>query len=198
MTMRDPQGLSVDGDPRRLIVMRHAKSSWASPSLQDHARPLNRRGRLAAPLMGAWLREMGDELGLAPAQGGPVHVWLSDSQRTRETWDALAPIWGVEAATAVEPRLYHAETAALFAVLRATPTHCPTAMVVGHNPGVEDWLSELETVPKAPAGAVDGDIRTMPTAAIAVFAPTPADFSWASAGPNAFQMLAFAQPKSLV
>ena len=40
---------------KRLILMRHAKSDWNHPGLADHDRPLNKRGRKAAPAMGAWL-----------------------------------------------------------------------------------------------------------------------------------------------
>ncbi|MGR3493424.1 MAG: SixA phosphatase family protein, partial [Shimia sp.] len=43
----------------RLILMRHAKSSWDHPDLTDHDRPLNERGREAAVRVGGWLRDQG-------------------------------------------------------------------------------------------------------------------------------------------
>ncbi|MBL4558811.1 MAG: histidine phosphatase family protein [Rhodobacteraceae bacterium] len=62
--------------------MRHAKSDWGDPTRADHDRPLNRRGRRAAPLIGRWLA----------AQGAiPDAVLTSSARRTRETWDRMAP-----------------------------------------------------------------------------------------------------------
>lgn len=45
--------------PLRLILLRHAKSSWDDPSLEDHERPLNKRGRKAAPDVAAQIRSLG-------------------------------------------------------------------------------------------------------------------------------------------
>ena len=44
---------------RRLILTRHAKSSWDDPGMDDHDRPLNSRGLRDAPAMGQWLRDKG-------------------------------------------------------------------------------------------------------------------------------------------
>ena len=44
---------------RTLILTRHAKSSWDDPFMNDHDRPLNKRGRKSAPAIGDWLRENG-------------------------------------------------------------------------------------------------------------------------------------------
>ncbi|MEE3099475.1 MAG: histidine phosphatase family protein, partial [Pseudomonadota bacterium] len=61
----------------RLVLMRHAKSDWGDPGLGDHDRPLNDRGRRAAPRMGAWLA----------AQGAfPDAALLSSARRVQETW----------------------------------------------------------------------------------------------------------------
>ena len=62
---------------RRIIVMRHAKSSWKSGARDDHARPLNKRGRRDAPRIAARLAELG---------WVPERVISSDSERTRQTW----------------------------------------------------------------------------------------------------------------
>ena len=65
---------------KSLYLLRHAKSSWADSSLADHDRPLSRRGRRAAPLMGAYLRDGGHR---------PELVLCSTSARTRETLEAV-------------------------------------------------------------------------------------------------------------
>ena len=66
---------------RRLIVMRHAKSSWASGAQSDHQRPLNDRGRCDAPRVAT---------ALVDANWLPDLILSSDAQRTRETYDGMA------------------------------------------------------------------------------------------------------------
>src|SRR6056297_2318257 len=52
-----PVRLSYEGlQMRRLVLMRHAKSSWGDPGLDDHDRPLNKRGKQSAKALGDWLR----------------------------------------------------------------------------------------------------------------------------------------------
>ena len=68
---------------RQLILLRHAKSSWDDPGLPDHARPLNARGRRAAAVMAAVMRDLGL---------GPDLVLVSSARRTLQTLEALAPL----------------------------------------------------------------------------------------------------------
>lgn len=59
----------TSGNPRRLVVLRHAKSAW--PDVPDSERPLAPRGRRDAPAAGRWLREADACDGAKPAgQGG--------------------------------------------------------------------------------------------------------------------------------
>ena len=66
----------------RLILTRHAKSSWDDPLMSDHDRPLNARGKAAAADLGGWL---------ASRSYLPGQVLCSDALRTRETWEGIAP-----------------------------------------------------------------------------------------------------------
>ena len=97
---------------RRLIVMRHAKSSWNSPAHSDHERPLNGRGRRDAPKIGAALVERG---------WTPELVLSSDAQRTRETFAGMSEFFP----SAVEARyltsFYHAGLGAAQGELPAVP-----------------------------------------------------------------------------
>ncbi len=68
---------------RQLILLRHAKSSWDDPGLPDHARPLNARGRRAAAVMAAVMRDLGL---------GPDLVLVSSARRTLQTLEALSPL----------------------------------------------------------------------------------------------------------
>ena len=67
------------------MIMRHAKSSWDNSALSDHERPLNARGRKAAPHVGLCLQGLGYQ---------PERVFVSDSMRTSETWFGLSPFMG--------------------------------------------------------------------------------------------------------
>ncbi|RBI84362.1 histidine phosphatase family protein [Rhodosalinus halophilus] len=118
---------------RRLILIRHAKSDW-SLALDDHARPLNKRGRRSAPLIGAWLREKGYL---------PDEVICSDAARTRETFDRL----GIEAPVTCTRMLYLAEAEDILEVLRAAEG--ATVALIGHNPGIGDFAGSIVVTPPA-------------------------------------------------
>ena len=66
---------------KTLLLMRHAKSSWSEPGLADHDRPLNKRGKQAAPEMGKLLRKEG----LVPDL-----ILCSTARRSRQTAEAVA------------------------------------------------------------------------------------------------------------
>ncbi len=139
---------------RRLILLRHAKSAWPA-GLEDRDRPLNKRGREAAPLAGSYLR---DENLL------PDLALVSSAQRTRETF-AL-----IEAATPCparyEDRLYLAAPRTLLDAVRETAHDVRTLLVVGHNPGLHDLAVSL--VGHGDRYAFARLREKMPTAAITV------------------------------
>lgn len=112
--------------PLRLILVRHAKSSWDDPALDDHARPLNGRGRRSATAIGKWLAGEGYL---------PERALSSDSARTRETWARIA----AELPDPPQPewlrRLYHATPKIMLEVLRNAGTASPV-LLLGHNPGM--------------------------------------------------------------
>ena len=120
---------------KRLLVLRHAKSSWADASLDDWQRPLNDRGRRDAPRVGAWLRDRS----LVPDL-----IVTSDAVRARETAAAVATAAGYTREIVVEPSLYHATPADAVAVLKSIGNQTArTVLIVGHNPGLEDLVSRL-------------------------------------------------------
>ncbi|WP_170429332.1 SixA phosphatase family protein [Ruegeria arenilitoris] len=114
---------------RRLILTRHAKSSWDSLALADHDRPLNKRGRKSAPAIGAWLREN---------EWLPDEVLSSTATRTRETWDRM----GLQANKLCFHRaLYHAEPADMLIELSGATGH--TVLMLGHNPGISAFAERI-------------------------------------------------------
>ena len=170
---------------KRVILFRHAKSSWGDPDIEDHDRPLNQRGRLAAPLMGAWLAERGYR---------PDLVLCSSSLRTVETW-ALARRCLPQAPEAeVVPALYHADPARMLAVVQELPETVTTALLVGHQPGIGAFARRLAGA-DTPATCTRA-YQKFPTAACAVI-----DFDgpgWDTVAFGAGRFHSFAIPRELV
>jgi phosphohistidine phosphatase len=142
--------LHVDDTRRRLILLRHAKSDW--PDVPDHDRPLAKRGRRDAPRVGQWLRDHGYL---------PDTVICSTARRTRQTWDLVAPELNGSPNVQFEPRAYAASPQTLLYLCRELPSPCRAALLIGHNPGIEELAGAL-----AAQGAAG---LRFPTAAAAVF-----------------------------
>ncbi|MCS5583311.1 MAG: histidine phosphatase family protein [Pseudomonadales bacterium] len=126
---------------QRLVILRHAKSSWKDVALSDHQRPLNRRGRKSAAAIAGELERL-DWL--------PNQVASSDSARTRETWGIMAEtIESLSGFIDIEwlSQLYHAGATTMHEVIeeRVGTTSASTGvlMVIGHNPGCSCLLSRL-------------------------------------------------------
>ena len=136
-------------EPKRLALVRHAKSSWADPALADHDRPLNARGRRAAALVGEHLRAEGME---------PDLVLCSSATRARQTLELfeLAPATDI----VIEDQLYGAAARELLVRMRRIPARVGSAMVIGHNPGLEELVERPRRGPRDGAGEVpDGGGR---------------------------------------
>ena len=114
--------------------MRHAKSSWTSGAATDHQRPLNKRGRRAAPLIGARLRELG---------WTPDLVIASDSERTRETWQRMQAEFPDYVEERLDSDFYHGGLADITSACTRLTNDISTVLVLGHNPGWEDAMAEL-------------------------------------------------------
>lgn len=118
---------------KQLILLRHAKSDW-SHDLSDHDRPLNQRGRRAAPAIGAWLRDQGYL---------PDEVLCSTAARTRQTLDLL----GCGAPVRFEKGLYLADASEMLAILQGASGN--SVMMLGHNPGIGRLARMLVKSPPA-------------------------------------------------
>lgn len=113
---------------KRLILFRHAKSDWPK-GVEDIDRPLAERGRMAAPLMGRYLRDEGLLPDLA---------LVSPAKRTRETWELARAEIGEEVPVRIEPRIYEAPPEQLLQVAREIGDETRSAILVGHNPGSQE------------------------------------------------------------
>jgi len=132
---------------KTVLILRHAKSSWKKPDLDDHDRPLNARGKRDAPRIGKLLR--GQHL-------VPDYVVCSTAKRARKTTEAVTQACGYTGEIEHADGLYMGDPEDYVATLRALPDACERALVVGHNPSVQELLTQLT-----------GAYEEMPTAALA-------------------------------
>jgi phosphohistidine phosphatase len=168
---------------KRLYVLRHAKSSWDDPGLDDHERPLAPRGRRAAKVMGKYVREHHIH---------PARVLCSTSRRTRETLEGVAP--GGE--TMFESELYAASAEDVLERLRRVPEEVESVMVIGHNPAMQILVLRLAV---GGASAPDGrDLEAIaqkfPTGALATLT---FDRSWSELAPGCADLAGYARPKAI-
>jgi phosphohistidine phosphatase len=163
-----------------LYLLRHAKSSWADPSLADRERPLAPRGRRDAKRIAKHLRGLGCS---------PELVLCSPAARTRETLEVVGP--ALAASTVVlEEDLYGASSDQLLARLRRVPDAVASVMLVGHNPGLHQLALAL-----ASAGDELGRLGAkFPTAALATLDSRK---PWSRLGPGDGTLSAFVVPKQL-
>jgi phosphohistidine phosphatase len=151
---------------KHLVLIRHAKSSWADPGLIDHDRPLSARGRKAAAAVGRDLHQSGLE---------PDLVLCSSALRARQTLEYLRFAAGTE--VAIESSLYGAAAASLLTRIGRIPSGVGSAVLIAHNPGLEELARIL-----AGAGNDLAAADKFPTAAVAEFRYlTP---TWAAVGPG--------------
>ena len=132
---------------RRLIVMRHAKSSWKSGAQSDHERPLNERGQRDAPRVARRLVELG---------WCPEHILSSDAERTRETCAGMLDELG-EVPVELTREFYLAGLEEIRNALARVSATAGPVLVLGHNPGWEEaarWLSGQQVVLKTACAAL--------------------------------------------
>ena len=169
---------------RRLMLLRHAKSDWAQPGLRDHDRPLNPRGREAAPKMGAYMVRHA----LVPDL-----IVASTAKRVTETLELLLPAFKTPPKIVSEPRIYEAGSNTLLGIVKEMPRAAHSVLLVGHNPGMAEFASLLIA-----SGDVDARqrlIEKFPTAALAVI-DFPLD-DWGKLHARAGRLDRFVVPRAL-
>ncbi len=157
--------------PLVLHLMRHAKSDWGDPGLDDHDRPLNSRGKRVRLLVAEHVK------------GWPVElVACSTAKRARATAKPIVAALGCP--VRYEDALYEQGVRGALSVIRALPPGTREVLVVGHNPTLEE-LTDL----------LCGGSPPFPTAALATIALTPGQ--WADVGAGSGRLQAFVTPSDL-
>lgn len=120
---------------RRLVMIRHAKSSWANPLQSDFERPLNDRGEHDAPMMGERLKKLGVQ---------PDLIISSTAKRAKQTAKKVATAIGYDAEKIQwVDKLYHCIPQVFEEVLYEVGDEVQTVFIVAHNPGITQFVNEL-------------------------------------------------------
>jgi phosphohistidine phosphatase len=172
---------------RRLMLLRHAKSDRDTGERDDHARPLNERGREAAALVGRYMHEM---------TYLPALVLCSTADRARETWKIVRSSFDGRIKVRFEEALYLAEWTRLLDRVHRTEEFSPL-LLVGHNPGMQQLAAALAATPKTAMQRKRTALmqHKFSTCTLAVF-----DFrtkGWASLQPGTGRLRDFVRPKDL-
>ena len=162
---------------KTVFLVRHAKSSWDQPLLDDFDRPLNERGKVDAPKMGQLLNRKKIK---------PDILYSSPALRALTTAKLMSVELGYpEHKIKTDRHLYHADEENLFDFLRTISDDYDEVMLFGHNPGMTEFANELlsEGIVNIPtAGIVTGLLQIE---------------SWKDTKPGCGTMRSFDSPKML-
>ena len=124
---------------RHIYLVRHAKSSWEESPLADFDRPLSKRGIKSLPTLAHLMRVF---------EPPPELILTSPAKRTQQTTKGIGENLPKSIAISLEPELYHASAEMICRILQQLPNELQAVMLVGHNPGLEDFLGWICGCPK--------------------------------------------------
>ena len=169
---------------KRLLLLRHAKSSRKNTALPDHDRPLTKRGEKNARRMGGYLRHEGLIPDLA---------LCSTAVRAVETWKAVVGQLERQVRTVPMPELYTADVAGLLQTVRASSVADDVLLLIGHNPALEELA--LSLAGSGEADALGKMRRKFPPGGLAVIHFDTAE--WTAIAPGSGELERFVRPKQL-
>lgn len=162
---------------KNLLLLRHAKSSWKDPDLLDQERPLKKRGRRAAALIGRFMSSNNLQ---------PELVLSSTATRARQTVELVLESGEFDAEVRYQERLYLASPATLLETVAQLDSRKQQVLLVGHNPGLEEFLQ-----------LITGVEETMPTGALAHILMETETWSDISAR-TTWRLESLVRPKALI
>jgi phosphohistidine phosphatase len=169
--------------PRELFLLRHAKSAWPE-GVADYNRPLKKRGKKAALLMGEWL--LSQDL-------SPDSIVSSPAERARETAEKLCK--GLQTKKHgllyFDDRIYEASVESLKSVLADCPSFKQRVLIVGHNPGLDNLLIDLVAESLIP----DDDDKILGTANLARISLPD---NWNQLDTGCGQLISITKPKDIL
>lgn len=133
---------------KRLLIIRHAKSSWNNNLMGDFDRPLNERGERDAPEMAHRILERGIKLDA---------IVSSTARRAFSTAEHFAKSQEIKKTAILSfDKLYHAPAHVFYEVIQELDDKLNTVAIFSHNPGITDFVN----------GLTDTRIDDMPTCGI--------------------------------
>jgi len=167
---------------KTILILRHAKSDWGDPSLVDFDRPLAKRGRKDAPRMGQVLVQF---------DCVPDKILASPAERAKQTTELVAEACGYRKSIQWEAGFYGGGSEDLIGALRRLPNTVEWAMLVGHNPTLEETVADL--LDASDSGWSNGLSIRLPTAGLVCL---EADIlNWAELEPGDATMRWFLIPR---
>ena len=174
---------------KTLGLFRHAKSGWADPRARDFDRPLSERGERGAALMGAHIRDFGQETGMRFDR-----VLASPAVRVSETIELASKAFGRSFPVEWDRRIYLASSATLLDLLRGVEGDPAAVLMVGHNPGLEDVIFDL--VPDDGTSPLRDEVEVkFPTATFAILEMDIA--SWSDLAEGGARLTHMVRPRDL-
>jgi phosphohistidine phosphatase len=169
---------------RRLLLLRHAKAERSQPGGRDHDRILSKRGRNDAAAVGAYL---------VRHKLVPDRALVSTSARTRETWTLVAEAFAKPPQAEFDGRIYEASPEAIFKSIREIGTAGNTLLVIGHNPGMQQFAAMV--IASGDVEARQRLLENYPTSALALI--SFAGESWEALRPMGGRLEHFVTPDTL-
>ena len=170
---------------KRLILLRHAKSSWNDPVERDFDRPLNDKGKRAAETMGQHMRENAISADT---------IIASPAARVKETLDSVATGYGSYMEPQWDRRAYLASNMTLLDIVHEVDDGANALMLAGHNSGLEDLV--LLLVPDTRGDKARAAVEEkFPTCSLAEM-----EFdveNWADIAASSGKLLRFVRPRDL-
>src|SRR5262245_17140708 len=167
---------------KSLYLLRHAKSSWKEPGLNDHDRPLSKRGRHTAKMMAAYLRR---------AKTVPDLVICSTATRARQTLDPIVTAAKQPPKILLKREIYGG-TEQLWEQLWNLPETAKSVLLIGHNPALHDLARALAQEDSEELLPSEGE--KFPTGAMASFR---FEGAWKALEPHGAVLVSFITPKAI-
>jgi phosphohistidine phosphatase len=142
---------------KTIYFLRHAKSSWKDADLSDNDRPLNKRGKENAPLMGRYMRKL---------KVKPQLIISSPSKRTMTTALIVADKIGYEERNIkIDMELYGANVAQIAQLVHHLDDNLKKVMLVGHNPAftlITEYFTgqPIDNMPTCGLAQIEFDMNT--------------------------------------
>ncbi len=160
---------------KKLYLLRHSKSSWENPNLDDFDRPLNKRGKRDAPFMGSLLRKFDIK---------PDLIISSPAKRAYTTAKEITKEINYPQKKIIKNEdIYLASAGELLRIINELPDDADSVMLVGHNPGLTQICNLL----------CNANIVNIPTSGFTeIHFPVS---SWKEIVPDSGKLIVFEYPK---